>query len=531
MVALKIFATAAFVAESTAGEVDSAPAFISLMQSRRVHGRDAGSVDLEYDIEDDVMAMEPDNPVTQAHCGKQPLDDAVDEFPSCWAWANETADVSDAAAAYDVPALSPEEILEAEEGVASAEELDMLGAPVAVVPLVRQRVPSRSTGKYTVMKSVYHGRVKVGNKVFSTVFDSGSGHLILPGVKCTDKACIKHRQYDSATSPTGQDIDYDGTPVKAGSERDQLTVNFGTGEVTGVFVKDEVCLPADPRTAGFANASMPEEEEDFDSTACVGTNLIVATAMSDNPFNDFSFDGVFGLALPGLSQTVDFNMATQITQKLPSGRQAFSFFFSHDPVGSKIYVGGLLRSNLDGPLSWVPVEDPEDGYWKVALDGVYISGEPLEMCADGCHGVADTGTSVLAAPTSVVKRLREHFKNLELRDGKCQVPEDSVNGTGTFAVTMHTGLTLALEPHEFAQPRLPLNSDGANASEVNATLGCELMLMRLDVPAPLGPLVILGEPFLTKYMTLFDVENRRLGFGRSRHAPKPADPSSLVAVI
>jgi len=508
MVALKIFATAAFIAESTAGEVDSAPAFVSLMQSRRVHKRDAGSVDFDS-IED--ASLELENPVTQAEC------DAVDALPNCWAGATE-------------------DVLEEESSgdAASVEELELLGAPVAVVPLVRQRVPSRSTGKYTVMKSVYHGRVMVGGKVFSTVFDSGSGHLILPGVKCTDKACLKHRQYDSAASPTGQDIDYDGTPVKPGSERDQLTVNFGTGEVTGVFVKDEVCLP-DPRTdfdatAGVSNASKAEGPE-ANGTACVGTNLIVATAMSDNPFNDFSFDGVFGLALPGLSQTVDFNMATQITKSLPSGRQAFSFFFTHDPMGSKIYVGGLLRSNLASPLSWVPVEDPEDGYWKVALDAVYISGQPLEMCADGCHGVADTGTSVLAAPTSVVKQLREHFKNLELRDGKCQVPEDSVNGTGNFAVTMSTGLTLTLEPHEFSQPRLPLHSDGSNASDVNATLGCELMLMRLDVPAPLGPLVILGEPFLTKYTTLFDVENRRLGFGRSRHAPEPADPGSLVASI
>ena len=50
----------------------------------------------------------------------------------------------------------------------------------------------------------------------------------------------------------------------------------------------------------------------------------------------------------------------------PELQQAFSFFFTHDPMGSKIYVGGLLRSNLASPLSWVPVEDPEDGYWKVS---------------------------------------------------------------------------------------------------------------------------------------------------------------------
>merc|ERR1719160_2363699 len=415
--------------------------------------------------------------------------------------------------------------------VASEEEMAALTNPVASITLVRQRVPSKSNGKYVVLKSVYHGSVMVGGKVFSTVFDSGSGHLILPGVKCKSNACLKPRQYDSAASPTGQDIDYDGTPVKPGSERDQLTVNFGTGEVTGVFVKDEVCLP-DPRTdfdatAGVSNASKAEGPE-ANGTACVGTNLIVATAMSDNPFNDFSFDGVFGLALPGLSQTTDFNMATQITKELPSGRQVFSFFFSHDPIGSKIYVGGLLRNKLDGPLSWVPVEDPEDGYWKVALEAVHISGEPLEMCAYGCHGVADTGTSVLAAPTSVVKHLRERFKNLELRDGKCQVPEDNVNGTGTFSVTMQGGLTLELAPHEFAQPRLPV----ANASDANSTdLGCQLMLMRLDVPAPLGPLIILGEPFLTKYYTLFDVENRRLGFGRSRHVPAASKDLGVAASI
>jgi len=430
-------------------------------------------------------------------------------------------------------AVPEEPPMELGSWVASAEEMEILNKPVAVVPLVRQRVPSKSNGKYIVMKSVYHGRVNVGGKVFSTVFDSGSGHLILPGVKCHSNACLKHRQYDSATSPTGVDIDYDGTPVKPGGERDQLTVNFGTGEVTGVFVNEQVCLPSDPQTMDIAEATDDRRNEstwsddasEMNGTACVGSHIIVATAMSDNPFNDFSFDGVCGLSLPGLSQTEQFNMATQLTRNLPSGSQAFSFFFSEDPMGSRIYVGGLHRSHLMSPLAWVNVADPEDGYWKVALEAVHIAGEPLAMCADGCHGVADTGTSVLAAPTSVVKDLRERFGTLEFRDGKCQVPLDHPNGTGTFSVTMQGGLTLELAPHEFAQPRLPV----ANASDANATddLGCQLMLMRLDVPAPLGPLIILGEPFLTKYYTLFDVENRRLGFGRSRHVPAPATPERL----
>merc|ERR1719456_2151192 len=125
--------------------------------------------------------------------------------------------------------------------------MEILSHPVATIPLTRQRVPSRSSGKYTVLKSVFFGQIRVGATVFSMVFDSGSGHLILPGARCKDRACLSHQQYDPATSAGAVEINYDGTPILPGSDRDQLTVNFGTGEVTGVFVKDEMCAPAGAR--------------------------------------------------------------------------------------------------------------------------------------------------------------------------------------------------------------------------------------------------------------------------------------------
>lgn len=380
--------------------------------------------------------------------------------------------------------------------LATAEELQLLRDPVAVVPLVKQRVVSKKGDRnFTTLKSVYSGEVQVGGNTFSVVFDSGSGHLILPGQNCYDKACVMHRQYGSGVA-----IDADGSPVatEAGARRDQLTVNFGTGEVTAVFARDSVCVS--PPTSNATNNSV-----------CRAANILQARRMSDNPFADFSFDGVFGLSLPGLSQDVSFNMATELTKALPSGSQAFSFFFSHDTHGSRVAFGGILDL-IRGPLAWIPVEEPEEGYWKVAVDTVHIGGTVLELCAKGCNGVADTGTSVLAGPSEMIKAIRAHYSDIFFLDGECRSNVTDEEDALGFVSVYLGGVSLDLGVKDFSQVRRPL--DGSEPTEGTP---CELMLMRLDVPEPLGPLVILGEPFLSKYYTVFDVENARVGFAEAVH--------------
>jgi hypothetical protein len=39
--------------------------------------------------------------------------------------------------------------------------------------------------------------------------------------------------------------------------------------------------------------------------------------------------------------------------------------------------------------------------------------------------------------------------------------------------------------------------------------------MPLDVPAPKGPLIVLGATFMRKYFTVLDVENARIGFAEA----------------
>lgn len=45
------------------------------------------------------------------------------------------------------------------------------------------------------------------------------------------------------------------------------------------------------------------------------------------------------------------------------------------------------------------------GYWQFKLDGIKL--DKVEVCADGCSAIADTGTSLLVGPTEEVARINE----------------------------------------------------------------------------------------------------------------------------
>lgn len=393
--------------------------------------------------------------------------------------------------------------------------------------LHRQEIPLHSKGGIVHHKSAYYGTVQIGGpnpvQSFDVVFDTGSGHLVLPSTFCRSETCRMHRRYRRKNSPMADDIDVDGTIVPIDAARDQITVSFGTGEVTGVFVTDQVCLGTEaPLPEGINLFQVMQQQsllqknllksgqnssgeavvrtpvivsEDENATAndhpdiehpltqaqklrlvskkyrrngCIDMNLVATTDMTDDPFASFIFDGILGLGLTGLSQNANFNFL----DVLPSGldvQPMFSVFLAvTDSEESEITFGSYRPEHFLDPedgLKWATVQNAEEGYWQIDILGVTANGIKIDFCNDGCRAVVDTGTSLLGVPSKIGKELRKMLRHLgDPEDGACGAPGPQLE----FDLG---NITLVLDPLDIARPEFLTRTTNSNASDAHSSVG------------------------------------------------------------
>lgn len=403
-----------------------------------------------------------------------------------------------------------------------------------VVPLHRQLVPVKSNGRVVAHKSAYFGSIYIGAphvQEFAVVFDTGSGHLVIPSLDCHSPTCKVHRQYDRRFSTHARDIDYDGTFVEPGMPRDQITVTFGTGEVTGEFVQDVVCLAMKDFTHEGDVESLSKPVEDVyppvNDIDCVKLPVVVATEMSTDPFMAFGFDGVLGLGLSGLSLAPTFSFFGRMALNGQIGLPQFGVFLANgDHEESEISFGGRSTEHVSGDLHWAPVAMPELGYWQVRIIAIRVGEQQLDICAGveaDCRAVVDTGTSLIAVPSSDAEYLHKSLVRDLVQDSEKIVRHGCKSVVGLplhFELENNFTITLNAEDYTRQMTRTPGNRSNDSTTAAQPSAGCWPSLMPLSLPAPLGPkLFIWGEPVLKKYYTLFDWEATQVGFGTAVHIP------------
>lgn len=331
-----------------------------------------------------------------------------------------------------------------------------------------QKPPTRAS-----QASEYFGFLHIGTppQEFQVVFDTGSGNLIIPSKECHSDACKMHHQFDGKKSNTAVDVAFADKPdekVTKSGDRDVVTITFGTGEISGLFMKDHICI----------------------GDICTHGDFIAITEETDQPFSLVPFDGIFGLGLPQMSESPHFNVLDCMIRDKVLKKNMFSVYLAADDNDeSEISFGQIQTHRMAGELFWVPVSNP--GYWQVEMQDVVVGADRQELCKGKCQVAVDTGTSLLAGPTEIVNSLNSILGVKEDCSNFDTLPELG------FLIGGHT---LKLSPDDY------VDRDGRT---------CSVALMTMDVPPPKGPLFIFGDPFLRRYYTVYDREHLQVGFALS----------------
>jgi hypothetical protein len=336
-------------------------------------------------------------------------------------------------------------------------------------------------------KTAYWGEIQMGTprQTFTVIFDTGSGNLILPAADCGSEACKRHKMYDSKSSSSSKQIQDSGGNPSAGVEMGdgKATITFGTGEVEGNFYEDQFCL----------------------GDSCTTARFVGAIRETDQPFMSTEFDGILGLGFADLSMGPQFNIVEDLKSSGSLPKNQFSLFLSDDGE-SEITFGGYKPEYVMSAITWAPVN--HQSYWQVAVDDVTFDNVPTGLCDGGCQVAVDTGTSLLAGPTDVMEAL----------DEKLGVKSDCSNFDQLPMLGFSlNGQVLNLRPADYVD---------------RTEDGCSTALMTLDVPPPKGPLFIFGDPFLRRFVTVYDMDGPSVGFAVAKHNDvSESDVPSLIAQV
>merc|ERR1719424_2032129 len=333
-----------------------------------------------------------------------------------------------------------------------------------------------------IHKTAYWGSMTLGTppQPFKVIFDTGSGNLIVPSSDCTSPGCQPHHKFMRNASSTAKSV----TNEKGEGNAE---ISFGTGQIAGDFVRDKLCIG---------------------ESLCIASSFIAADRETTEPFQEIPFDGIMGLGFKDLSMGQGFNIIDEFYAggQLPGGQ--ISFYLTDDG-DSEVTFGGYKSEYLASDIVWAPVN--VESYWQVAIDDIAFDNKPKNLCGGGCNVAVDTGTSMLAGPSDLIDKLTH------MLDAK----DDCSNFNSLPKLGFQIGdKVLNLKPDDY------MDSTGSS---------CSLSFMALDVPPPKGPLFIFGDPFLRRFVTIFDKagagSGSRVGFAVAKHSDDSTPANELISHV
>jgi len=315
----------------------------------------------------------------------------------------------------------------------------------------------------------YFGAIEIGTpgQTLEVVYDTGSSNLWGSNQKAGFLS--KHKQYVNSKSST---YEANGTIFK---------IAYGSGPVSGVYSAD---------TVKIGDYSLPSYTfAEVDNTKGLGIGWKVG-----------KFDGICGMGFDDIS--VD-GVTTPLRALVNSGSldaNVFAFYLGNNSPG-QLVIGGVDDTKYTGDFSYLPVVDMVKGlrgYWEIAMDDFQISGSTVIATK---RAIVDSGTSLLAIPAADIKTIAK------LIGAKTVAPIAPFNKEYTIdcdTAGPDMDIILGGNTYTLTKEDYVLNNGGS----------CLLGMTGMDIPAPAGPLVILGDVFMRAHYVKFDVDGEQIGLAK-----------------
>ncbi|KAJ8544716.1 hypothetical protein K7X08_017299 [Anisodus acutangulus] len=239
---------------------------------------------------------------------------------------------------------------------------------------------------FTLFLSLLHQTGQYGSKNISCCPVSLSTARICG---CLRVRCFFHSKYKSSQSSTYK---------KNGNS---AAIQYGSGAISGFFSQDNVKV---------GDLVVTDQ-------VLMCWEFIEATREPSVTFLVAMFDGILGLGFQEISVGkavpvwyVDdalfalFLSSTMWLIKEP----VFSFWLNRntkEEQGGEIVFGGVDPNHFKGEITYVPVT--QKGFWQFDMGDVLIDGKTTGYCKSGCFAIADSGTSLVAGPTTVITMISQ----------------------------------------------------------------------------------------------------------------------------
>lgn len=338
--------------------------------------------------------------------------------------------------------------------------------------IARRNTPSSakvsSTGAVVIndyANSQYYGEIQLGTpgQSFEVIFDTGSSDLWVASSNCDD-SCGRHAEYDASAS---------STYIANGTV---FNIEYGSGPVSGYQSVDVLSM-----------GGMTVENQEFaEVTDAAGLGAAYKLG---------HFDGILGLAFPVLSVNKVTPAFYNLINQGDLDSEEFSFYLGNSALDKgELLFGGVDPEYYTGEFTYVPLI--AETYWEIIMGDLSVSGNSY---ASEAKAIVDSGTSILTGPSDKVSEIAKAVGAKPFISGEYLMDCDYSAPNLVFTLN---GVEYTLTPEDYLIP------DGDI---------CLFGMMALDIPAPTGPLWILGDVFMRKYYTVFDTANSRVGFALANH--------------